>query len=141
MGKLHSTENGMRYLAYLVLLVLIGCTQQATLEDPQPMALGPTGATRVPVSGRGGGAVRPTGGNQRAVRAPVAGGGQVVGGGVIWEYDTLSQVRLTGILRGQPEEAIEQALRDALNEWGALGWELVMVSGHTYIFKRPAAGF
>ncbi len=132
----------MRYLAFLVvLLALIACSQQSTLEDPRPMALGPTGATRAPVSGRGGGEVRPTGGNQRAVRAPVAGGGQVVGGAVIWEYDTVSQVRLTGMLRSRGEDAIEQALRNALNEWGAQGWELVMVSGTTYIFKRPAAGF
>ena len=131
----------MRYLAFLTLLALIGCAQPSTLEDPASIPMGPTGATRAPVSGRSGGEVRPTGGNQRAVRQPVAGGGQVVGGGVIWEYDTVSQVRLTGMLRDRREESIEKALRDALNEWGAQGWELVMVSGNTYIFKRPAAGF
>ncbi len=131
----------MRYLACLVLLALVGCKQTSALEDPQPMVMGSTGATRVPVSGRSGGQVQPAGANQRAVRQPVAGGGQVVGGAVIWEYDTVSQVRLTGMLRSRGEDAIEQALRNALNEWGAQGWELVVVSGNTYIFKRPAAGF
>lgn len=130
----------MRYLALVVLWAFVGCGQTPRVEEPEPMSMGRAELDRAPVSGRGS-ELRPSGASSEAVSRPVAGVGQVEGGAIIWEYDTVSQVQLSGLIRGRDEEARQRALRDALNEWGAQGWELVMVSGETFIFKRPASGF
>lgn len=132
----------MRSLVFVALLGLFGCNHPTTTGGAASPPMAPQRAGLTPVSGPDGGEALSSPPNQSGVvRKPVAGGGEVAGSAVVWEYDTVTLQQLTGLIRSGRDDAVQQALRSALNEWGAQGWELVMVSGETYIFKRPAAGF
>ena len=134
--------TNLGFIALLCLVSLGGCQQKMTRDDGDPVAARPAGATSgagaVFVSGRGGN-VQPATGNETGVTSrPVRGRGEATADALLWEYASVSLTDLVGTLRGGDRL---QILQNALNAYGAQGWELVTIAGDTYFFKRPSTNW